>query len=174
MDLTKDNIVKIANSLCLNDLKNLMPYDKIYNYKNNDIYEAELFDMKNIKKKDIYSCFCLVKENLEEMYKKSSFGWSSKRKLKEMKAKNTKYIIIRKEKKQDIIGFLSCQFVTEAGEHVIYCYEIQVLQAYRGFGIGYNLMKIMENLGLKLGFRKAMLTVFNCNKIALSFYEKMG
>ncbi|EMR08653.1 hypothetical protein PNEG_03127 [Pneumocystis murina B123] len=174
MDLKKDNIAKIANSLCLNDLRNLMPYDKIYNYKNDDIYEVELFDMKNIKEKDIYYCFCLVKENLEEMYKRSSFGWSSRRKLKEMKAKNTKYIIIRKEKKQDIIGFLSYQIVTEVGEHVIYCYEIQVLQAYRGFGVGYNLMKIMEILGLKLGLQKVMLTVFNCNISALRFYEKMG
>ncbi|QSL66958.1 hypothetical protein MERGE_001345 [Pneumocystis wakefieldiae] len=174
MDSNKDNIVKIANSLCLNGLKNLMPCDKIYNYKNNDIYQVELFDMKNIKKKDIYSCFCLVKENLEEMYKRSSFGWSSRRKLKEMKAKNTKYIIIRKEKEQDIIGFLSYQIVTEVGENVIYCYEIQVLQAYRGFGIGYNLMKMIEDLGVKLGLQKVMLTVFNCNIPALGFYEKMG
>ncbi|KAG4303881.1 hypothetical protein PORY_002735 [Pneumocystis oryctolagi] len=151
-----------------------MPYNKIYNFKNNDIYDVQLFDVKSISEEDMYTCFKLVKDNLEDMYKKSSMGWSSRRKFKEMKEKHTKYIIARKQNQHNIVGFLSYQIVIEAGELVIYCYEIQVAQAYHGCSIGYHLMNIMENLGLKLGLQKAMLTVFNFNTLALCFYKKLG
>ncbi|KTW25822.1 uncharacterized protein T551_03658 [Pneumocystis jirovecii RU7] len=163
----KNNIVEIANNVCLNTLRNLIPYNKIYNFKNNDVYDIQLFDIKNIKKDDIYTCFRLVKNNLEEMYKKSSMGWSSRRKIKEMREEYIKYIIVRKDGQHDIVGFLSYQIVIEGDECVIYCYEVQVMQKYHRSGIGYHLMNIMESLGLKLGLQKAMLTVFNSNERAL-------
>ncbi|KAG5513461.1 hypothetical protein PMAC_000892 [Pneumocystis sp. 'macacae'] len=170
----KDNTIKTINDICLNILRNLIPYNKIYNFKNNDVYDIQLFDIKSIKKDDIYTCFRLVKDNLEEMYKKSSMGWSSKRKIKEMREEYIKYIIARKNGEQDIVGFLSYQIVIEEEECVIYCFEIQVRQKYHRSGIGYHLMNIMENLGLKLGLQKAMLTVFNFNERALCFYKKLG
>ncbi|KAG5437218.1 hypothetical protein PCANB_001009 [Pneumocystis canis] len=161
--------IEIQNKVSLDTLKSFMPYNKIYNNKkiSNDIYEIQLFDMKSIKKGDIDICFQLVKDNLEEMYKKSSFGWSSRRKRREMTEKHTKYIIARKEGQNDIVGFLSYQIVIEAEEHVI-------ARAYHRSGIGYHLMNVMENLALKLGFQKTMLTVFNFNTLALCFYRKMG
>ena len=62
----------------------------------------------------------------------------------------------------------------EDGYEVIYCYEIHISSRLRGHGVGKHLMRLMEDIGRRVGVEKAMLTVFLENQGGLAFYEKMG
>jgi GNAT superfamily N-acetyltransferase len=76
--------------------------------------------------------------------------------------------------KDCVVGFLSFMFTIEADYPVIYCYEIHLLPSMRGCGLGRHLMRLMEQIGRKVGLDKAMLTVFLRNEGGMKFYERIG
>ena len=57
---------------------------------------------------------------------------------------------------------------------VIYCYELQVAEGYRGRGIGATLLSRLERVCIDTSTPLVMLTCFNANKGALLFYRQHG
>jgi len=57
---------------------------------------------------------------------------------------------------------------------VLFCYELQVDEKYRGSGIGARLMDIEKKIAASRNMWKVMLTCFKVNRRALHFYEKIG
>lgn len=73
-----------------------------------------------------------------------------------------------------IIAFLSFMLTYEDGFKVIYCYEVHVLEGWRGKKIGKGLMEILESIGRAVGVEKSMLTVFTTNEHAQDLYRYLG
>lgn len=153
-------------------------------------YNLTLESSSTITKEDFQSCYNLIKATSYDDYQASSIGWSRRRKIKEMKSPDLRYLLIQKKKdaafveadseennnnaSEDLIGFLSFMLTHEDGYEVIYCYEIHLQTEFQGSGAGKTLMDIMEMVGKRAEVAKAMLTVFVENKGALKFYEKLG
>jgi len=57
---------------------------------------------------------------------------------------------------------------------VNHSYDLQLHPRLQRQGIGQQLMRVLEQLGIKLALSKAMLTVFTSNEAALKFYTKLG
>lgn len=151
-------------------------------------YNLTLESSSTITKEDAQSCYNLIKATSYDDYQASSIGWSRRRKMKEMKSPDLRYLLIKKKAaafveadseennnaSEDLIGFLSFMLTHEDGYEVIYCYEIHLQTEFQGSGAGKTLMGIMEMVGKRAEVAKAMLTVFVENKGALKFYEKLG
>ncbi|KAK9370799.1 acyl-CoA N-acyltransferase [Lipomyces kononenkoae] len=125
----------------------------------------------DLSPEEFTACFELVKSNLMNMYKNSTLGWSSKKKMAEMKENGLIYILLKS--KTAIEGFLSFMMTVEEGEVVVYCYELQLPESLRGRGLGKALLNIMEDIAVQAGVPKSMLTVFSSNP-AQYFYRSLG
>ena len=144
-------------------------------------YNLSLESSSTIPDRDLTACFNLIRSTSSADYEASSKGWSSTKKLKEMRLPDLRYIVLKKngyDKDQDgfpeLGGFLSFMLTYEDGYEVIYCYEIHLSPQLRGTGLGKRLMEMMEEVGKKARVEKAMLTVFKANRIAMTFYERLG
>ncbi len=92
-----------------------------------------------------------------------------------MKEKGTVFIVIFEKVKQTPIAFASYQISTEVDNEeneldVLYCYEIQVEENWRGKGIGKYLMSELYDIACSTKMEKLMLTVQKENKQAIQFY----
>jgi ribosomal protein S18 acetylase RimI-like enzyme len=114
----------------------------------------------------------LIEQNMKNYYESSSWGWSKSKKLKELSDKTSRILILKCNKTNEIIGFVSFRFET-GGHHkesALYCYELQIIETHRRYGIGRYLMSCLYEIGLNFNMNKVMLTVFKNNKIAIDFY----
>lgn len=154
-----------------------------------DIYSAS-----TISSKDLEACLDLIELTSSEAYAASGAGWSRPKKRKEMKLPDMKYLIIRagpsspgpdadrgdepksgdRDEGNSVLGFLSFMVTYEDGVEVVYCYEIHLAAEARGRGLGGLLMGRMEEVGKRVGLKKAMLTVFKSNVVACEFYFRGG
>ena len=57
---------------------------------------------------------------------------------------------------------------------VLYCYELQIQPGFQGRGLGRKLMEVLNETAKKLKMVKVMLTCFNINEAAMSFYKAIG
>lgn len=119
-------------------------------------------------------CFDLVETTQKHLYGRSPKGWRPKSKRREMKHPAMRYLILTSKPTGDLQGFLSCMITIEDDELVVYCYELHLVEAARGKGLGEVLMRRMEGFGRRAGMRKGMLTVFMENVGARRFYERVG
>ncbi|KAJ2931155.1 hypothetical protein H1R20_g5946, partial [Candolleomyces eurysporus] len=66
------------------------------------------------------------------------------------------------------------RFEYEDKECLLYCYELQVVEAMRGMAIGRSLMTMLASIGSAWGMEKLMLTVLKANETAVQFYKGIG
>ncbi|KAK2168379.1 hypothetical protein LSH36_17g06030 [Paralvinella palmiformis] len=83
------------------------------------------------------------------------------------------YLIARDETDKPV-AFVHFRFDVDFDFEVLYCYEIQLIQAVRRKGLGKFLMQILELLAHKAQMKKVMCTVFNNNYASRAFFmEKL-
>ncbi|SPO20852.1 related to NTG2 - DNA N-glycosylase and apurinic/apyrimidinic (AP) lyase involved in base excision repair [Ustilago trichophora] len=134
--------------------------------------------------------FSLFESNMKSMYRNSVLGWKPTAKKAELFDPESRFAILRPptEEGAEIAGFAMFRFDTEPchpskdptakpGEEkveVLYLYEIQIRKENQRDGLGKELMDVVADLAKMTRMRKVMLTVFDENKAARKFYEKMG
>ncbi|KAF7189729.1 N-alpha-acetyltransferase 40 [Pseudocercospora fuligena] len=148
------------------------------------VYSLDLVYADDLSAKQLNDCFSLIESTSRHDYEPSSFGWHPKRKLREMKEKEMRYIVLTKygitseatRAYHGYAGFMSFMFTHDSSPTVpvLYIYEIHLVEAARGCGLGKNLMDTAEKIARCLGMEKVMLTCFKSNKKAYNFYERMG
>ncbi|KAJ9263932.1 hypothetical protein DTO212C5_7350 [Paecilomyces variotii] len=163
-----------------------------------ETYTLDIHSAASIPSADFEACFNLVELTSSNDYENSSIGWSPSKKRKEMKLPDMRYMVLKKQEKQErrmkseveesvkgnggalhegrdmALGFLSFMVTYEDGKEVVYCYEIHLAPAMQGKGIGKRMMDLYEEIGRRVGLEKAMLTVFKANAVARKFYERLG
>ncbi|KAK4555148.1 hypothetical protein LTR86_007914 [Recurvomyces mirabilis] len=145
---------------------------------------------------EITTCFDLISSTSKTDYENSTFGWHPKRKLKEMREKEMRYLLVRSQAPSSAASTTSPPmtnqdtaartdpieaFVSFMATHdseppvpVFYIYEIHLLPHLRKIGLGAHLMHIAESVAESMEVRKVMLTCFLSNEQALTFYERRG
>ncbi|KAF2206637.1 hypothetical protein CERZMDRAFT_52779 [Cercospora zeae-maydis SCOH1-5] len=136
---------------------------------------------KTLSQEDLQNCFNLIERTSRHDYEPSSFGWHPKRKMREMKEKEMKYIILRDSSPQEslrgsVSGFLSFMLTHDSTPSmpVLYVYEVHLDESARGKGLGRSLVGMAENIARRVGVEKVMLTCFKSNVKARTFYERLG
>ncbi|KAK1811586.1 hypothetical protein LTR12_014025 [Friedmanniomyces endolithicus] len=136
---------------------------------------------QGLKPDELSQCFALVEQTSKQDYETSSWGWHPKRKLREMRDPEMRYLLVSHNGDSSSIGdcvegFLS--FMITHDSHppvpVLYIYEIHLVESLRRVGLGAHLMQLAEEIARRGGLRKVMLTCFLSNVKARRFYEKRG
>lgn len=133
------------------------------------------------------ACFSLLETTSKSDYASSNIGWHPKQKKKEMCQEEMRYLLVwaRQSRKPDneggmtpvkFQGFLSFMITHEAGQAVLYIYEIHLVKEAEGRGLGRHLMHIAETIATSIGpkIEKVMLTCFVVNLRAATFYRRLG
>lgn len=143
---------------------------------------------------EIESCLDQVHTTSGDDYHKSSKGWNAKRKLREMRDPDLRYLLVSQTpvppatatgtpstdsgetpaKTPTFAGFLSFMITYEDGSPVLYIYEIHLDTSVRGNGLGRHLMDIVETIAVNTHMTKLMLTVFRSNDAAIKWYHGLG
>lgn len=122
--------------------------------------------------------FSILKSNVERYYLASDWGWNEETKRKELFHINSKFLIFEDAIKSTVAGFamFRAEFDDEdEPEHpVIYVYELQIADSYRGKGLGRKLMEYVTVIQRQYQMWKIMLTSFKANQDAIKFYTKIG
>jgi len=108
---------------------------------------------------------------MKEFYEKSNWGWNESQKRKELTKKTSQYLIAR-DPDAKILAFVHYRFDMDFDLPVLYCYEIQLIEAVQRRGLGGHLMHILYKLAERFKMKKVILTVFKHNPQALNFYQQ--
>ncbi|KAG8200211.1 hypothetical protein JTE90_024990 [Oedothorax gibbosus] len=117
----------------------------------------------------MYELFSLLKANMELLYENTDWGWKDDAKLNELTHKDARFLIVR-DTNQKIVGFSHFRFDVEQNLPILYCYELQIDDAYQRKGIGRHMMNILSLLAYEYKFVKIVLTVFKNNLVGINFY----
>ncbi|ELT91870.1 hypothetical protein CAPTEDRAFT_94915, partial [Capitella teleta] len=117
-------------------------------------------------------CFKLVRDNMQSLYEQSDWGWEDEQKKAEMREDAAWFLIARENQNNSPVACVHFRFDMDNDDHVVYCYEVQLIKSYRRKGLGKFLMQILELLAHKNGMCKVMLTAFKHNQNAQDFFMK--
>ena len=139
--------------------------------------EDETISIEPISEKYITSFYkCLESVAGERKYlgyvKPPSLEETRENVLKHIKRNTPRYIAV---KDNTVVGW--CEVLPNKGEGFTHSGKIDtmgVLSAYRGHGIGKNLMNATLHAAEQIGIERVELLVYASNKNAISFYEKAG
>ena len=124
-------------------------------------------------------CLRLVETTSRKDYEASSIGWHPKRKKREMREDDMRYLILFRTGTGDVapvIGFLSFMLTHDSTPSVpvLYIYEIHLKDEAQGLGLGTHFMDLAEDIAGKVGVEKVMLTCFVSNERARGLYRRRG
>jgi len=169
--------VKLANEV-EDPLGNLPKPFSVYNKNGLDL-TLETVRAPDLEEKDLAWAFDLVKTTMKPMYDDAykndpemdeEFGWKEKEKQTEMREDLAWYLIAR-TKEGTAVAFSHFRFDMDYDDEVLYCYELQVEQAFKRKGLGRFMMKVLEMLTIKADMLKLMVTIFKKDKPMVGFFR---
>ncbi|KIP12440.1 hypothetical protein PHLGIDRAFT_61775, partial [Phlebiopsis gigantea 11061_1 CR5-6] len=96
----------------------------------------------------------------------SSLGWDADEKRKELFHADARFIVLSlppaptmDDAAPSFVGFTMFRFDYEEGEKLLYCYEVQLTEAFRQLGLGRFLIHELIRIGRRWKMEKVMLTV---------------
>lgn len=139
-------------------------------------------DMSNEIRKE---CLELFQVNMGELYRQAEWNEEYETKEKELSHRRARYLLVftsdddERKSSEDMVAFMHFRFDYDDDERpdcvVLYVYEIQIKEGFRGLGIGQRLMSMAEAMAKAHEVEKTMLTVMKRNEKAMSFYvDKLG
>ncbi|NXF77196.1 NAA40 acetyltransferase, partial [Sclerurus mexicanus] len=79
--------------------------------------------------------FELTKANMQTLYEQSEWGWKEREKREELRDERAWYLLAR-DPDTAPVAFSHFRFDVEAGDEVLYCYEVQLESRVRRRGLG--------------------------------------
>jgi ribosomal protein S18 acetylase RimI-like enzyme len=122
-----------------------------------------------------YRCFKLLENNMSHLYETSTLGWTPKKKQQELNRNWARFLMVRDcAAAGKFIGYAFFRFDEDYNRAALYCYELHIVEEYRGRGIGTHLITILEEMAKSFNLEILILTTLTNNEPALKFYEKLG
>ncbi|KNC84463.1 hypothetical protein SARC_03327 [Sphaeroforma arctica JP610] len=115
---------------------------------------------QDLAKGEIKAIFNLTKANVSHYYAE----WSDEEKMEELRSPTSRYLLVENNEDEDSLSYkaiTSFRFEMDDFEvlPIMYCYELQVAQDFRGQGLGKTLLKALEDIGRHRRMRQVVLTV---------------
>ncbi|KAI6199511.1 N-alpha-acetyltransferase 40 [Aphelenchoides besseyi] len=170
-DLGK-KLVKKATKLA-NPVESLKCAPENWKLKNGEAVKLEYLWATHLSDEQFEWVFDLFNRNMEDLYRKSEWGYEENSKRSELQATTARYIIVKNSKNENI-GYMHYRFTIEIEQPVLYCYELQVEPKYQNEGVGSMMLDIAAKVARKTGMVKVYATVFKFNEFSLNFFKKRG
>ncbi|KAI0030652.1 acyl-CoA N-acyltransferase, partial [Vararia minispora EC-137] len=146
-------------------------------------YPVQVVRSSELSDGDRRSVWDIFARNMHDMYVQSSMGWDPETKKAQLFHTDSRFILLRRPEPTasadgteslTLASFAMFRFDTEGGDRVVYCYELQIGHDCRRGGLGRALMGMLYDIAKRCDMHKVMLTVFQMNEPAISFYKSVG
>ncbi|KAI0652230.1 acyl-CoA N-acyltransferase [Trametes meyenii] len=140
-------------------------------------YSTIILHASSLSSGDKDNIWRLWEANMRALVEPSSFGWNPEEKKEELFQHNARFILVfqnDREKASSPIAFCMFAFERDLGNDQMYCYEVQVSQAFRGSGLGRFFVERLVAIGRHWRMSKIVLTVLKSNTGARHFYDAIG
>jgi GNAT superfamily N-acetyltransferase len=131
---------------------------------------------KTLSKSEKDSIIDLTEVNVRSFYE-ATWGWDKDAKSKELFHPSSYFLLVQSAD-QALVAFSMFKFTWDDEDEpefpVLFTYELQVNEKFRGGGIGRKLMDLEKKIAYEHNMWKVMLTCFKVNSKAMSFYERIG
>lgn len=100
--------------------------------------------------------------------------------LSQMLADDTRPVFVGVDPQGEVLGYAFCVYQQEKDHHILtdiktlYIDDICVDETVRGQHIGKQIYEHVLQFARENGFYRVTLNVWNCNPVAMKFYESMG
>lgn len=100
--------------------------------------------------------------------------------LSQMLADDTRPVFVGVDPQGEVLGYAFCVYQQEKDHHILtdirtlYIDDICVDETVRGQHIGKQIYEYVVQFARENGFYRVTLNVWNCNPVAMKFYESMG
>ncbi|KAF2486655.1 acyl-CoA N-acyltransferase [Neohortaea acidophila] len=175
-----DALIDAANSRPAQEFQSLYIKSErlIYSTRDDTRLNITFKASSQLTNDELDACLHLIDTTSRHDYEASSWGWHPRRKKREMKEAEMRYLLVHNasDETQAIQGFLSFMLTHDSTPSVpvVYVYEVHLAATWRGVGLGAHLMSIAESVAAEVGVEKIMLTCFCSNEKARAFYEGRG
>mmetsp|Transcript_31420 Transcript_31420/g.53021 ORF Transcript_31420/g.53021 Transcript_31420/m.53021 type:complete len:212 (+) Transcript_31420:55-690(+) len=153
-------------------------------FKATSINGDELYEVLSARPQELtlqqrQSIMNTLRSNMQAMYESAGWGWKEAEKSSEIFHLAARFLyIVNPSKSEEVLAFTVFRFEWDDDDEpefpVLYCYELQVGDAFRKCGAGTFLMDKLRQISMHYHMRKILLTCFKFNTTALSFYKKVG
>eukprot|EP01036_Dinobryon_divergens_P026790 gene26790-35477_t len=110
--------------------------------------------------RDINKCFDLCKDNMEERYDASGYGWDDEDKLRELTEPGARFLLVREwpvegdSEVGELVGFVHFRFTvlgevidSMVGQPCLHIYDIHLEDDIQRKGLGKHLLTVLELIG---------------------------
>jgi len=152
----------------------LVEFPELGRFRKNGL-RAKLFchSSDDLTDRDYEQLMELLERNMASQYRESSWGWDRAKKMNELRDEDIRVITIVGDD-NSLLGFSSFKFSQEDDAIVLYVHEFQISGHVARKGLGQHLMNLLERVARFWRMDWIMLTIFNANTVARSFYESQG
>ncbi|CAE6432547.1 unnamed protein product [Rhizoctonia solani] len=142
------------------------------------IYDGPTLEADAALKTQVWDLFEANMKDLYEEAKDPHIKWSPTEKEEELYNELSRLIFVQ-DKEENVQAFSMFRFEAEKNhrgktELLMYIYEIQVVEAFRGTGICRRAFTALEDIAREFQVQLVMLTCFKCNAQALAIYSHLG
>ena len=189
----EDKLITNGNQLRPSEFCNQFVDSKSLVYQSDFTTEGPIVEItmkysKHMTPGELDECYNLIESTSRADYESSTMGWHPKRKRREMKEDEIRYLLVRRCPSSaptdstasceaaPIGGFMSFMLTHDSvpSVPVVYIYEIHLVAEFRKLGLGKHLMEMADSIAQRVGVAKVMLTCFLSNQRALEFYRLGG
>jgi ribosomal protein S18 acetylase RimI-like enzyme len=100
------------------------------------------------------------------------YRWLHEKKRVELFHEESRYIVAFEG--DEPLAFILLRFELDEERPILYVYELQLSSSIQRIGLGTRMLQTTEVLARCLGLVGVMLTVQKKNRVALSFYRRLG
>lgn len=179
-----ESLIKLRASLFQEDgeVKDVLADFKPFQHYNRNGLDVQIsFDTpKTMDRDTLKQCFELCKENMEDEYDESGYGWDDDDKKGELKDECDRYLVVRQTEGGELVGFVHFRFTLQGefmdlpeGEPCLFVYDLQLDETVQRKGLGRRLMQIVELMARKQMMSFVMLMITATNEVMFSFAQKL-
>ncbi|CAE6443883.1 unnamed protein product [Rhizoctonia solani] len=142
------------------------------------VYDGPTLGADAVLKSQVWDLFAVNMEGLYKQAQDPHIKWNPEEKREELFSELSRLVVVQ-DPQGDVQAFSMFRFEAEKNyygrmEFLMYIYEIQVAEEFRGTGICRRAFTALESIAQDFQAQLTILTCFKCNAHALAIYEHLG
>lgn len=130
-----------------------------------------------LTKKELQWAFDMVKDNMEDRYEESGYGWDDEDKRSELSEDCTRFLLVRDADKGDkLIGFVHFRFSVQGdivdamvGDTCTFIWDLHLEEEYQHKGLGKHLVTLLELITRRENLSMVVIPVQHADEVTTSW-----
>ena len=177
------NVLKDAIYECGRDKDVTLGISKAFlKFNRNGFENISISFASSLKPNELEWAFDICKENMEDIYDASGYGWDDDDKKSELTESGARFLLLHDESNDDkpLIGFVHFRFTVQgeilesmAGLPTLYLWDIHIDEDYQRKGLGKHLLIVLELIARQQKMECVSIPIQDKDNMSMSWISKI-